>query len=519
MEVQTKSYRESLKLLANNLFSILRKPLDEDDPINKCGEATLSQLETDPDECFRLAHERLHVFPFKDVPERWRRLYCEASLWKTWRAISDIANQNTGDKEEFDSVYSIALDERLGKIIETLDMCLIMTNAPRRYDIVQELIMRISKLLPSQTQSYATLNGNRSANGAPQRKKRKPDCLDPLPAEFRLSNPDEYPPIHRPIRNIHNISLPEFQSHLIKSNKENLGNGPLPLIITNGASHWPALENNLWRRPSYFLSRTSMGHRLVPIELGRSYTDDGWGQKIVPFKDFMNDYMLNDPKMKGYLAQHDLFAQIPKLKDDICILDYCFSEPPSPIKPSPVNATDGSSYTQEVSNSSKVGDDLDDEMAHNSSPPLLNIWMGSAHTISPAHTDPHHNILVQVVGHKYVRLFAPSESSKMYPLSSSYGVNMSNTSRVDVGHAMRLFEGWDKWTTEEEMPPVERDPIECDDDPESLREDFNIEFPNFTDAAFSEGILGPGDCLYIPKGWWHYVRSLSPSVSVSFWWD
>ncbi len=31
-------------------------------------------------------------------------------------------------------------------------------------------------------------------------------------------------------------------------------------------------------------------------------------------------------------------------------------------------------------------------------------------------------------------------------------------------------------------------------------------------------VLAPGECLYIPRHCWHYVRSLSPSFSVSFWW-
>ena len=31
-------------------------------------------------------------------------------------------------------------------------------------------------------------------------------------------------------------------------------------------------------------------------------------------------------------------------------------------------------------------------------------------------------------------------------------------------------------------------------------------------------MLGPSEVLYIPRHVWHYVRSLEPSVSVSFWW-
>ena len=31
-------------------------------------------------------------------------------------------------------------------------------------------------------------------------------------------------------------------------------------------------------------------------------------------------------------------------------------------------------------------------------------------------------------------------------------------------------------------------------------------------------VLQPGEMLYIPPRWWHYVKSLSVSFSVSFWW-
>jgi hypothetical protein len=44
------------------------------------------------------------------------------------------------------------------------------------------------------------------------------------------------------------------------------------------------------------------------------------------------------------------------------------------------------------------------------------------------------------------------------------------------------------------------------------------EFPRTGDVEFMDGILEEGDLLYIPPKWWHYVRSLSTSFSVSFWW-
>lgn len=43
--------------------------------------------------------------------------------------------------------------------------------------------------------------------------------------------------------------------------------------------------------------------------------------------------------------------------------------------------------------------------------------------------------------------------------------------------------------------------------------------PGFAGLAYHDCVLGPGDMLYIPPRWWHYVQSTTPSFSVSFWWD
>jgi lysine-specific demethylase 8 len=50
-------------------------------------------------------------------------------------------------------------------------------------------------------------------------------------------------------------------------------------------------------------------------------------------------------------------------------------------------------------------------------------------------------------------------------------------------------------------------------------EAYREEFPDFGNAEFVDVILEEGDCLYISVGWWHYVRSVSISFSVSFWWN
>lgn len=45
------------------------------------------------------------------------------------------------------------------------------------------------------------------------------------------------------------------------------------------------------------------------------------------------------------------------------------------------------------------------------------------------------------------------------------------------------------------------------------------EFPKVVDLEFMDCILEEGEMLYIPPKWWHYVRSLTTSFSVSFWWS
>ena len=42
-------------------------------------------------------------------------------------------------------------------------------------------------------------------------------------------------------------------------------------------------------------------------------------------------------------------------------------------------------------------------------------------------------------------------------------------------------------------------------------------FPKFISADVMETIVEPGELLFIPRGWWHYLRSLEPSISINHW--
>ncbi len=60
-----------------------------------------------------------------------------------------------------------------------------------------------------------------------------------------------------------------------------------PVVITGAMSSWPALSR--WQDLDY-LSRVA-GLRTVPVELGKHYLAEGWGQKLMLFADFVKHHV------------------------------------------------------------------------------------------------------------------------------------------------------------------------------------------------------------------------------------
>lgn len=187
--------------------------------------------------------------------------------------------------------------------------------------------------------------------------------------------------------------------------------------------------------------------------------EDGLKERLMTLKEFTRKYLSTSscrlvwPLEKSpltstqssiaYLAQHPLFEQIPDLLHDIELPSLCGEGGPSNV----------------------------------------NAWIGTGGTRTPCHFDTYDNLLVQIVGVKYIRCFHPNQSNKLYVMKdtdSSYG-KQGNMSALNC-----------------EM------------------EDYDLH-PLAKDATYSETVLFPGDCLYIPSGHWHYVRSCSTSASVNFW--
>lgn len=117
---------------------------------------------------------------------------------------------------------------------------------------------------------------------------------------------------------------------------------------------------------------------------------------------------------------------------------------------------------------------------------MAQLWAGCSMGATPLHFDALSNLLAQLAGRKRVVLFPPSQSFLLYPYA--VGHPCDNFSMVDVSD-----------------PDLER-------------------FPALRHACGYEAVLEPGDVLFIPRYWWHYVEQLpsadggpEDNLSLNFW--
>ena len=75
-----------------------------------------------------------------------------------------------------------------------------------------------------------------------------------------------------------------------------------PVVITGAMSSWPALSR--WQDLDY-LSRVA-GLRTVPVELGKHYLAEGWGQKLMLFADFVKHHVQREASDAEHTPRPDL---------------------------------------------------------------------------------------------------------------------------------------------------------------------------------------------------------------------
>lgn len=106
-------------------------------------------------------------------------------------------------------------------------------------------------------------------------------------------------------------------------------------------------------------------------------------------------------------------------------------------------------------------------------PAATSLWIGPAGTVTPLHHDTTNIMFCQLHGRKRVEVIAPHETALLLdPVDGFYS-------------------------------PVDVDRLD------------DARHPALRRALVKRVVLGPGDALYIPAGWWHRVTSLDVSISLS----
>lgn len=394
--------------------------------------------------------EKLNQGHWKDVSIDWRHSYTILSALK---ALSEYAmlvvemnekallSEHEMGKPQTTLMKSLSVD--FSQVMKTCDMGLLM-GAPVEDNILSKLSSALQKDRNEQFIKYGLENFSKTDAVSSSLNKRIVDDDDDDNDDDSFSDRKKKVKINidRCVNNLREDRCVERRvCPSIETFTRDYFSTQTPVIITQAMDGWPALSSRKW---TLDYIKHLAGCRTVPIEIGTKYTDDSWSQKLMTVQEFIQKYIEQKSVGTdiGYLAQHQLFNQIPELQNDLIIPDYCY-----------------------------LGDSEDVD---------INAWFGPQGTVSPLHYDPKHNFLSQVIGEKYICIFPASETDKLYPHDDTL---LKNTSQVDV-----------------ENPD-------------------NEQFPLFSEALYQECVLKSGEMLYMPPKYWHYVKSLTVSFSVSFWWE
>ncbi|XP_030337618.1 bifunctional peptidase and arginyl-hydroxylase JMJD5 isoform X1 [Strigops habroptila] len=391
-----------------------------------CGEEAAAALRRLGDILRDYSWEKLNAGPWREISKAWRQVYTYGCL--------------------FGALAEVAAGRPVAPAVRLCDMGLLM-GASVLDNVLARLVRVLQRQLPREQRRGAAALAAEVRPEGPDPPRRPPlpsprgggsagpalAAAGPTTVLQSVWTEPRPAPAVRP-----EDALPRLRCPSLEHFRDNYLIPQKPVVLEGIMDHWPCMKK--WS-VDYFCQIA--GCRTVPVELGTRYTDEEWSQKLMTVSDFISQYIVNE-KSVGYLAQHQLFDQIPELKEDINIPDYCC-----------------------------LGEGDEDHIT-------INAWFGPQGTISPLHQDPQQNFLAQVFGRKYIRLYSPQDSENLYPHESQI---LHNTSQVDV------------------------------EDPDLVK------FPNFRKAASQSCILMPGQVLFIPVKYWHYVRSLDTSFSVSFWWS
>ncbi|KAJ9114304.1 hypothetical protein QFC22_005756 [Naganishia vaughanmartiniae] len=321
-----------------------------------------------------LARQKTTQTAFHAVSAPWLRLYVDATLGLVitfvLTAFDSLQCDSNGAKESHERACAWT------RWVGMLDRAIIVAGAigDGREEAVNKLIELVQENFapPEWYKGVRVLaeSENRSFKQGNGRKRRRSSDID-IP---HCSRPNQQLPRFA-YRQIPTYTSPPSISTYLRT--PDLLNRPFVIkgyatssssdstSDTSSAIPCPALER--WQSAAYLLHLTGPG-RLVPVEVGSSYTSPEWGQRVVPWEAFLeavgygmgsvldvhpptssndnsspsdidDDDAENDndgtisPNEPTYLAQHPLITHFPALAHDLGAAlspEYIFSAPPPP---------------------------------------------------------------------------------------------------------------------------------------------------------------------------------------------
>jgi lysine-specific demethylase 8 len=234
-----------------------------------------------------------------------------------------------------------------------------------------------------------------------------------------------------------------------------------PVVITNKISHWPALKK--WT-PEYFKNRYSQ--ETIYLMDCRASTKLTYLESHIQhdlIKTRMGEFvdMLNRGEQGYAIAESiDFMEEHEELLDDMDQYRpfHCTEEP------------EASRY--------------------------MALWFSPKDSLTGLHIDKGEGHLFQLYGTKIVRLFGPDQTKYLYEddIEKLDALEVSESITKDD---LDLLKNYVRFSKVNPFSPNYED------------------YPLFETAKGLEVVIKPGDVLYIPMGWWHTVKSLETSISVS----
>lgn len=472
---------------------------------------------------------------YRGVGEEVRALYEDSCVLLALALVlspssATLSNSNSRGASEEHETEQVAAREA----IKALDMALVVARTPRRYQLVQALIAHCQVSL----RHCGSLDEART---------------ETIEAEWRLDEPilarhvrSAAPAVARPVQEF-NPAAAEGDQGASWRFTELLRHGPV--VIRQGAADWPACRSTAsanasagverrdeegWGDARTLLERAGPA-RVVPVELGADYSREDWSQAIRPFAQVVSamcadastttlgSSQTQQSKQKAmYLAQHDLFHQIPSLRHDILVPDWIYLAP----------SYDSLSTSAQSSSSSIPTATRAYAPPANDEGLILSAWFGPRGTVSPAHTDPFFNAYAQVQGAKWAWIAPPSIDPRHLAAFGGACAEEEGDEEQEDGR------GGDGGAASSLMTNTSSlDVANVDPSTEAGRR-----FHEHVAPFARQVVLEPGDLLFMPPGcvslsvcshlpitlcaeitrpvphsWWHSFRSLQTSLSVSIW--